>query len=186
MDIFIEPSATVSEKSKIGHGTKIWNLSQVREDTIIGKNCILAKNVYIDFTVQIGDNVKIQNNSSIYHGAIIEDGVFIGPHVVVTNDKIPRAINADGSLKSNDDWTVGKTRIKKGASIGAQSVILPGVTVGEFALVGAGSVVTKDIPPHAMAFGNPAKIAAYVCFCGEKLDENNHCSKCNQKVEINK
>jgi acetyltransferase-like isoleucine patch superfamily enzyme len=174
---FIHETAQVSDKADIGKGTKIWNWVQVRENTKIGKNCILSKSVYIDFDVKIGNNVKIQNNVSVYHGVNIEDGVFIGPHVCFTNDKNPRAINPDGTLKSGDDWEVSEIKIKKGAAIGANSTILPGVTVGRFALVGAGSVVTKNIPDFALVYGNPAKIAGYVCKCGKKLE--NKCNDCN-------
>ncbi|MEI8361415.1 MAG: acyltransferase [bacterium] len=162
MSTFIHSTAEVSDKSTIGLNSKIWNLTQVREGVSIGSDCILSKNVYIDFDVAIGNNCKIQNNCSIYHGAIIEDGVFLGPHVVLTNDKLPRAINPDGSIKNATDWTAGKTVIKYGASIGAHSVVLPNVTIGRFAMIGAGSVVTKDVPDFALVYGNPARIVGYV------------------------
>jgi UDP-2-acetamido-3-amino-2,3-dideoxy-glucuronate N-acetyltransferase len=162
MEFYKHSTTEVSDKAIIGDNTKIWHLSQVRENVTIGKNCILGKNVYIDFDVKIGNNVKIQNNSSIYHGAIVDEGVFIGPHVILTNDKNPRAVNEDLSPKSNDDWEIGKIHIKKGASIGAGSVILPNVTIGEFALVGAGSVVTKDVPNFGLVYGNPAKLQGFV------------------------
>lgn len=162
MDHLVHHTADVSPKAKIGKNTKIWNLSQIREDAVIGENCIISKNVYVDFGVQVGDNCKIQNNCSLYHGVVIEKGVFIGPHVVLTNDKIPRAINPDGSLKGNDDWEVGKTLIKHGASLGAHCVVLPNVVIGRFALVGAGSVVTKDVPDFGLVVGNPAKLIGQV------------------------
>ena len=111
---------------------------------VIGKNCIIGKDVYIDFDVKIGDNVKIQNSALIYHGATIEDGVFIGPQVCLTNDRMPRAITSDGQLKGNDDWVVGPILVKYGASIGAGSLILPNVTIGRFSLVGAGAVVYPE------------------------------------------
>jgi UDP-2-acetamido-3-amino-2,3-dideoxy-glucuronate N-acetyltransferase len=168
MEFFKHSSAEVSDKAQIGQDTKIWHLCQIRENTKIGHNCIFGKNVYVDFDVVIGDNVKVQNNSSLFHGATIEDGVFIGPHVILTNDKNPRAINADGSVKSDDDWEVGKILIKKGASIGARSVILPNVTIGEFAMIGAGSVVTKDVPDFGLVYGNPAKLHGYVDEKGNK------------------
>lgn len=170
MDYFVHKTAEVSKKSKIGRNTKIWHYVQIRKDTQIGKNCIIGKNVYIDFGVKIGNNCKIQNNCSIYHGTIIEDGVFIGPHVVFTNDKFPRAINPDGSLKSNTDWIVGKILVRCGASIGACSVILPNVTIGKFSMVGAGSVVTKDIPDFALIYGNPARVHGYVNKMGTKVE----------------
>ena len=165
----IHPSAEVSPEAQIGEGTNIWHQAQVREGARIGRNCIIGKGVYIDFDVVIGDNVKIQNYASIYHGVTIEDGVFIGPYACLTNDKIPRAITPDGGLKSDADWEVGKIRVKYGASIGAGAVILPNVTIGRFAMVGAGAVVTKDVPDHGLVMGNPARLVGYVCKCGRRL-----------------
>lgn len=179
---FIHATAEVSPKAKLGKNVKIWNLAQVREDAELGDNVILSKNVYVDFGVKIGKNVKIQNNVSVYHGVTIEEGVFLGPHVCFTNDKVPRAINSDGSLKGTDDWSISKTTIKRGASIGAHSVILPGITIGEWALVGSGAVVTKDIPNYGLVVGNPAKLIGYVCMCGKKL-ANETCSVC--KLSLN-
>lgn len=151
-------TAEVSPEAIIGDGCMIWNWCQIRERAVIGNNCILSKGVYIDFDVVIGNNVKIQNNVSVYHGVVIEDGVFVGPHVCFTNDKYPRAINEDGSLKGNSDWEVSSILIKEGASLGANSTILPGVTVGRFATVGAGAVATKDVPDGCTVVGNPARI----------------------------
>ena len=158
----IHETAEVSEKAKIGKGTKIWHHAQIREDSVIGNNCVIGKNVYIDKGVKIGNNVKIQNNSSIYLGVTIEDGVFIGPHTCFSNDKFPRAINPDGSLKTDNDWVLKVTVVKKGASIGANSTILPGVTVGSFSMIGAGTVVTKDIGDFVLAFGNPVRVIGKV------------------------
>src|SRR5579884_3853198 len=153
-DVRIHPTAEVSAEARIGNGTRIWNYAQVREGVHIGQQCILGKNVYVDFGVSIGDRVKIQNNVSVYHGVTIEDGVFIGPHACFTNDKLPRAITPDGLLKGQDDWEVGLIRVCTGASIGAGSIILPGVTIGAFAMIGAGSVVTRSVPAHALVYGN--------------------------------
>jgi UDP-2-acetamido-3-amino-2,3-dideoxy-glucuronate N-acetyltransferase len=166
---FIHPTSEVSSQAIIGPGTRIWHQAQVRERACLGANCIVGKGAYIDFDVTLGDNVKVQNGVYVYHGVTVEDGVFLGPGVILTNDKLPRAINPDGSLKSDADWEVSPTLIKQGASIGAGAVVLPGVTVGEFAMVGAGAVVTRDVPAHALAYGNPARSQGYVCCCGQPL-----------------
>lgn len=189
---FIHDTADVSKHAKIGTNTKVWHQCQIRENASIGKNCTLGKNVYIDRDVRIGNNVKIQNNSSVYFGSKIEDGVFIGPHVCLINDKMPRAITGKGKLKTNENWVAGRIIIKKGASIGACSVILPDVVVGQFAMVGAGSVATKEIPDYALAYGNPAEIKGYVCKCGAKITKieekyNNlilFCTNCKEEIKI--
>jgi|TARA_Y100000310_G_scaffold175217_1_gene175273 acetyltransferase-like isoleucine patch superfamily enzyme len=168
---YIHPTADVSKDAKIGSNTKVWHQCQVRENAVIGDNCIIGKNVYIDHDVKICSNVKIQNNCSIYHGCEIEGGVFIGPHVCLTNDKTPRAITGNGTLKEDKDWEVNKILVKEGASIGAGSVLLPGIMIGEFAMIGAGSVVTKNVPDHALVYGNPAKIEGYVDKNGKKVKD---------------
>ncbi|MBC7261424.1 MAG: N-acetyltransferase, partial [Chloroflexi bacterium] len=168
-DVQIHPTAEVSPQAYIGAGTKIWHQAQVREGARIGQSCIIGKGVYIDFDVVIGNRVKIQNGASIYHGVTIEDGVFIGPHACLTNDKLPRAITPEGQLKRDTDWEVGKILIQYGASIGAGAIILPGVTVGRFAMVGAGAVVTKDVVAHGLVIGNPARLVGFVCQCGHRL-----------------
>jgi UDP-2-acetamido-3-amino-2,3-dideoxy-glucuronate N-acetyltransferase len=166
---FIHPTAEVSPQATIGHGTKIWHQAQVREKAHIGANCIIGKGVYIDFSVSIGASTKLQNGVCIYHGATIEDGVFLGPGVILTNDRLPRAINPDGSLKADADWQVSPIYVKRGASIGAGAIVLAGVTIGEFAMIGAGTVVTRDVPAHGLAYGNPARLHGYVCRCGQVL-----------------
>lgn len=170
-NVRIHPTADVSEKACIGEGSSIWHHSQVREGARLGQNCILGKGVYIDAGVQIGSNVKIQNYVSVYHGVTIEDGVFIGPHVCFTNDLRPRAINPDGTLKAADDWNLSETLIKRGAALGANATVRCGVTIGEWAMVGSGSVITRDIPAYGLVMGNPARLKGFVCPCGERLVE---------------
>lgn len=162
----IHSTAEVSSKAKIALGTTIWHNSHIRANTTIGKNCIIGQGVYIDRGIVIGNNVKIQNYSSIYSHAILEDGVFVGPYTCLTNDKNPRSINPDAKIKEEQDWKKGKIIIRKGASIGAGTIILPDIEIGEFAMIGAGSIVSKNIPAYALAVGSPARIKGFVCKCG--------------------
>ncbi len=188
----VHPTADVSSDAVVGEGTQVWHQCQIREGAHIGRNCILGKGVYVDEGVRIGNNVKIQNYVSIYHGVEIEDGAFIGPHVCFTNDDLPRAINPDGTLKSAEDWTLGHTRVGYGAALGANATILPNVVIGAWALVGAGAVVTKDVPAHGLVAGNPARLIGFVCACGERLAAGTEvggsvtaqCPKCGKQVSI--
>ncbi len=161
-NIFIHNTANVSELSSIGEGTKIWINSQIRENSSIGKNCIISKDTYIDTQVKIGNNCKIQNSVSVYQGVIIQDDVFVGPNACFTNDKVPRAFDLE--------WKITPTLVKKGASIGANATIVCGVTIGEYAMVAAGSVVTKDVQPYSLVMGNPAKHYSYVDKKGNKIE----------------
>lgn len=155
------PKCEVSPEAEIGDGSITWRNVQIREQMCLEQQCIVGQSAYIDFALVIGDNVKIQNNASLYHGLEPEDGVFVGPHVIFTNDRVPRAINPNGSLKSADDWTVGRTRVCYGAAIGASAVIVTGVTIRRWAMVGSGAVVTKDVPDQALVVGSPARILGY-------------------------
>jgi UDP-2-acetamido-3-amino-2,3-dideoxy-glucuronate N-acetyltransferase len=174
VSIRIHPTADVSEKAIIGEGTSIWHQAQVREG------------------VHIGDNVKIQNYVSVYHGVTLEDGVFVGPHVCFTNDMNPRAINPDGSLKAADDWVLTRTLVKRGAALGANSTIRCGVTIGEWALVGSGSVVTRDVPDYGLVYGNPARVHGFVCTCARPVQKVSlegkmviaKCDHCERTIEI--
>ena len=195
-DYFVHPTADVSPQAHVGQGAKIWQHCQVREGVVLGRNCILSKGVYIDSGVQVGNNVKIQNGISVYHGVTLEDGVFCGPHCVFTNDRQPRAVNPDGSLKSTDDWVVSETLVQAGASIGAHATIVCGVTIGRWAMIGAGAVVTRTVPDYGLVYGNPARLQGFVCPCGEKLVEAAGgrnagpnsvpmiCPKCQTKISI--
>ena len=147
----IHPTADVDSRARIGDGTKIWHHAQVRENAQIGRNCILGKGVFVDFGVRIGDNCKLQNYALVYHGAELEDGVFIGPRASLLNDKLPRAITGAGELKTAADWQVGRILVRRGASVGAGAIILPNVTIGEFALIGAGAAVLAPVD-LAMSF----------------------------------
>jgi acetyltransferase-like isoleucine patch superfamily enzyme len=185
----IHPSASVSERAQIGAGTQIWNQSQVREHALIGRDCVIGKDVYVDFGVEIGDRVKIQNGAQIYHGTRIETGVFVGPGVIITNDKNPRAINPDGSLKGPDDWELGHVHLAYGASVGAGAILLPGIRVGRFALIGAGAVVVRSVPDHCLVVGNPARAVAYVCSCATKLKPVSaagdfECPRCGEEYQF--
>lgn len=174
----IHPTAEVSPQAQIGAGTRIWHQAQVREGAVIGTDCIVGKGVYVDAGVVIGNNVKIQNGALLYHGLTVEDGVFIGPQACFTNDRLPRAITPEGNLKTDADWTVGPIHVGYGASIGAGAIILPNVTIGRFAMVAAGAVVTRSVPPHALVMGAPAQPAGYVCRCGQRLRPEGNIWRC--------
>ena len=160
--VYIDKTAHVDERSQIGEGIRVWINAQIRENVKIGKGCSISKDVYIDKNVTIGDNCKIQNGVSIYDGVTIENDVFIGPNVTFTNDKLPGAFNAD--------WKISKTKICNGASVGANSTLVCGITIGEYAMVAAGSVVTKDVEPYSLVMGNPARHRYYVDKNGHNVD----------------
>lgn len=162
-DVYIHPTASVSPKASIGAGSKVWINVQIREHASIGENCILSKDVYIDAEVTIGNRCKIQNGVSVYHGVEIKDDVFVGPNAVFTNDKVPRAFNAE--------WKITPTLIKEGASIGANATIVCGVELGEYCMVASGSVVTKNVPPYTLVMGNPARPAGKIDRMGNRVPD---------------
>ncbi len=168
--MFIHPSAEVEADVTIGENSKVWHLCHIRRGAQIGSDCVIGRGVFVDAGVQIGNRVKIQNYVSVFHGVTIEDGVFVGPHVCFTNDMFPRAVNPDMSLKAADDWVLSETRIKAGAALGANSTIVCGITIGNWAMVGSGSVVTKDVPDHALVVGNPAHVIGYVTASGKRVE----------------
>lgn len=176
---FVHESSYVDDNTVIGDDTKIWHFSHIMSDSVIGNNCNIGQNVVISPNVKIGNNVKIQNNVSVYTGVIIEDDVFLGPSCVFTN-----VINPRSFISRKDEYR--KTVIKKGASIGANATIVCGHDIGKYAFVGAGSVVTHDIPDYALVVGNPARVKYYVCKCSEKMDFKDNkftCLKCGMKYE---
>lgn len=178
-DFFVHPTSFIDKNVKIGKNTKIWHFCHIMEDVKIGKNCILGQNVFVGRNVKIGNRVKIQNNISVYEGVEIGDDVFIGPSAVFTNVKYPRSF-----IDRKNEFM--KTIIKKGATIGANSTIICGVTIGKYAFIGAGAVVTRDVPDHAIVVGNPAKIVGFACKCGTPLDFKDAigiCKKCGKSYK---
>jgi acetyltransferase-like isoleucine patch superfamily enzyme len=168
---FCHPTAEIEPDVSIGNGTRIWRYAHIRSQAMIGAQCIIGKGVFIDAHVRIGARVKIQNNTSLFTGVTLEDGVFVGPHVCFTNDRYPRAITPAGTLKNAADWSITPTVVRSGASIGAGAVIVCGVVIGPFALVGAGAVVTNDVAAHSMVIGTPARFQCYVCCCAHPLTQ---------------
>ncbi len=171
----ILPSADVDPTATIGDGSSIWHLAQIRDGVSLGTQCIIGRGAYVGSGVTMGNNCKVQNYALVYEPAVIGNGVFIGPAAVLTNDQFPRAVNTDMSLKSGSDWDAVGVTIKDGASIGARAVAIAPVTIGRWALVAAGAVVTKDVPDFALVAGVPAKRIRWVGRAGvplEKIDDN--------------
>jgi len=187
MNSTISNSAVVSPEAKVGSGVSIWAFAQIRENAVIGDNTNVGSHVYIDANVHVGKNCKIQTGALIYDSAILHDGVFIGPGVILTNDKYPRAASADLTIKSSDEWEKVGVEISIGASIGAGSVCVAPLKIGSWAVVGAGTVATKDIPDFALVIGNPARQIGWVGKSGKKLTKiKEHIYKCPQTDTIYK
>ncbi len=176
---FVHETALVEEGASIGAGTRVWHQAQVRTRAQIGARCIIGKGVFVDFDVTIGDDSKLQNYACVYHGVILGRGVFVGPHVVFTNDMRPRATAPTFAPLRDGDWEVGETTVDDGASIGANATILPGIRIGRWAMIGAGSVVTRDVPAYGLVAGTPARRLGWVCACGSRLaDDASACPRC--------
>jgi UDP-2-acetamido-3-amino-2,3-dideoxy-glucuronate N-acetyltransferase len=168
---FVHDTADVASTATISAGSKVWHYAQVRENAALGENCVVGRGAYVGTGVEVGDNCKIQNYALVYEPAKLGRGVFIGPAVVLTNDHFPRAINADGSPKSADDWHPVGVDIREGASIGANSTCIAPIVIGRWALVGAGSVVVKDVPEYALVVGSPARRIGWVGTAGHPLTQ---------------
>ncbi len=179
----IHRTADVSPSARVGARTRVWNEAQIREGADVGSDCVLAKGVYIDIDVVVGNRVKLENRVSLFQGTTLADGVFVGPHSCLLNDKLPRAVTPDGVLKDRAHWHATGVAVAEGASIGGGCTILPGVRIGRFALIGAGAVVTKDVPEFGLVYGNPARIVGYVCECGARLSDHGDCPACGRKHE---
>jgi UDP-2-acetamido-3-amino-2,3-dideoxy-glucuronate N-acetyltransferase len=182
-DVRIVDSADVADSARIGSGSSVWHLAQVREDAVLGENCVIGRGAYIGTGVTLGDNCKVQNYALVYEPAELGHGVFIGPAVVLTNDTYPRAVNPDGSLKSASDWQPVGVSIREGASIGARAVCVAPVTIGRWATVAAGSVVTRDVPDFALVAGVPARRLGWVGRAGVRLVEDGGTWECPKTGE---
>jgi|TARA_B100001964_G_C14245278_1_gene607114 UDP-3-O-[3-hydroxymyristoyl] glucosamine N-acyltransferase len=177
---YIDPNSVVDSKAIIGDGTSVWCYAHIREDVNVGKNCNIGNGVYLDKGVKVGNNVSIQNKTLVYRNTIIQDDVFVGPNVVFTNDRNPRS----GVIRdlTGISWSIGK-----GSSIGASSTIMSDINIGKYAMVGANSLVTKDVPNHGLVYGSPAKLMGYVCKCGMKFEKDSFtkCKKCEMEIDAN-
>lgn len=174
-EFFVHPTSIVDENVKIGRGTKIWHFCHIQSGAIIGNNCSFGQNVNISNNVIVGNGVKVQNNVSLYEGVELEDYVFCGPSCVFTNDLTPRAKYPKGHAGYK------KTLVEEGASIGANATIVCGHKIGKWALIGAGAVVTADVPSYALMLGVPARRVGWVCECGALLQDDLACTKCGRK-----
>ena len=167
----VHASADLESDVSVGPRTSIWNRAVLRNGASVGAECIIGRDAFIDEGVRLGNRVKVQNGALVYHGVTVGNGVFIGPGAILTNDRYPRAITATGELARGDDWTVSPIELRDGCSIGAGAVVVAGTTIGRFATVGAGAIVTRDVPDFALMAGNPARRLGWVCVCGSRLDD---------------
>ena len=180
----VHPTAIVEEGVDIGEGTSVWDSVHIRgPGTVIGRDCIIGEKTYVAYDVRIGDRVKVNAFVYICAGVTIEDGVMVSAGTVFTNDRYPRAITPDGELKRADDWECGTIEIEDGASIGAGAVVMTGIRIGAYAMVGAASIVTHDVKPQALMIGSPAFHAGWVCKCGRPLVKDLPCFTCGDSYE---
>lgn len=167
----VHASADLESDVSVGPRTSIWNRAVLRNGASVGAECIIGRDAFIDEGVHLGNRVKVQNGALVYHGVTVGNGVFIGPGAILTNDRYPRAITATGELARGDDWTVSPIELRDGCSVGAGAVVVAGTTIGRFATVGAGAIVTRDVPDFALVAGNPARRLGWVCACGSRLTD---------------
>ncbi|MCD6357355.1 MAG: N-acetyltransferase [Thermoproteales archaeon] len=186
-DYYVHPTAIVEEGASIGRGTKVWHFVHIRRGARVGQGCNLGKGVYVDSGAVVGDGVKVQNFVSVYRGVRVESRAFLGPSATLTNDRYPRSFS--------EEWELVPTIIEEGASIGANATIVCGVRIGKYAMVGAGAVVTRDVPPHGLVYGNPARLRGFVCTCGRRLKRlvevgseyvTFKCEHCGREVRVSR
>jgi UDP-2-acetamido-3-amino-2,3-dideoxy-glucuronate N-acetyltransferase len=177
----VHPTADIESGVTIGLRTRIWARSHLRRGASVGDDCVIGENVLIDLDVQMGSRCKIQSNALLYHGTVLEDEVFVGPAACFTNDRYPRAATRDGRLKDDSDWVVSGVMVERGAAIGAHVVVVGGVRLGAWSMVGSGAVVTRSVPAQAIVVGNPARRIGWACRCGHPLDAALVCATCGTR-----
>jgi UDP-2-acetamido-3-amino-2,3-dideoxy-glucuronate N-acetyltransferase len=180
----IHPSADVEAGVTVGLRTRVWARSHLRRGASVGSDCIIGENVLIDLDVRVGSRCKIQSNALLYHGSVLEDEVFVGPAACLTNDRYPRAATPQGVLKADADWLVSGVVVERGASIGAHVVVVGGVRIGAWAMIGSGAVVTREVPAQGIAVGNPARRVGWACRCGNPLDAKLVCGTCGRRYAL--
>lgn len=179
----IEPSADIAPGARIGAGTRVWHQAQVADDVEIGTGCTLGKSCYVGAGSRLGADVKIGNHADVF-GAQLDDEVMISPQAVLTEDRAPRATRPDGQRQGPGDWTSTPVIVRRGATIGAGARVAPGVAIGQYALVGIGAVVLRDVAPHALVLGNPGRAVGWVCRCAATLDSRLRCLRCDRAYEF--
>ena len=182
-------TAVVEDGASVGDGTTVWHHAHIRAGAIVGGECVIGKGVYIGAGVVVGNRCKIQNGAMVFEGAVLGDGVFVGPGAQLANDRFPRAVTPEGTLKGAGDWTLGHVRVEDGASIGAGAIVVPDTVVGRWAMIGAGAVVTRDVAAHSLVAGNPARHVGYVCSCGRRLGQETssgawRCGACGRTFDL--